>query len=135
MGKKLATVGDIGTAHDGFPATKITAGSPNVFINGKPAARLGDPLADHSKPKNPPHPRSITSGSSTVFINGLPAAITDSAVGCGGTLVGSSHVIIGDESPNAPSPNDISPGQLETLKKDSPFCEECEACKDGACAA
>ena len=55
MAKKEAVkVGDIGTDHDGFPPTPVTAGSPDVFIDGMPAARVGDPLAPHSKPKHPP---------------------------------------------------------------------------------
>lgn len=36
-----AKVGDIGTDHDGFPPTKILSGSPDVFIDGIPAARVG----------------------------------------------------------------------------------------------
>ncbi|OSM50620.1 3-deoxy-manno-octulosonate-8-phosphatase, partial [Aeromonas salmonicida subsp. salmonicida] len=87
MTKQAAKVGDIGTDHDGFHPTAIIAGSPDVFIDGIPAARVGDPLAPHDKPNNPPHPRSIASGSSTVFINGMPAALTGGAVDCGGVII------------------------------------------------
>ncbi len=80
---KAVRVGDEGTEHDGFPPTPVTAGSPDVKIDGIAAARVGDPLAPHSKPKHPPHGRSIASGSSTVFINGKPAAITGGSVSCG----------------------------------------------------
>lgn len=95
-GKKVVLLGDIGTDHNGFPPTPVTAGSPDVLIDGKPIARVGDPLAPHSKPKHPPHPRAIASGSSTVLINGIPAAVTGSTISCGGVTIGSGSVVIGD---------------------------------------
>ncbi|AFP32040.1 PAAR domain-containing protein [Marinobacter sp. BSs20148] len=67
-----------------------------MFIDGKPVARLGDPLAPHSKPKHSPHPRTIAGGSSTVVINGSPAAVTGSAISCGGVAIGSGSVVIGE---------------------------------------
>ena len=94
---KGVKVGDIGTAHDGFPETPILSGSPDVKFDGQPAARVGDPLLPHSKPKHPPHPRTISSGSSTVFINGKPAAITGGEISCGGVTIGSGTVNIGDK--------------------------------------
>lgn len=45
MSKKAATVGDIGTDHDGFPPTPIIEGSQDIIIDNKPAARVGDALA------------------------------------------------------------------------------------------
>nr|WP_084059580.1 MULTISPECIES: type VI secretion system PAAR protein [Aeromonas] len=99
MSKNAAKVGDIGTDHDGFHPTAITAGSPDVFIDGIPAARVGDPLAPHDKPNHPPHPRKIASGSSTVLVNGKPLAITGGAVDCGGVIIGSGTVIVGDITP------------------------------------
>lgn len=104
MSKNAAKVGNIGTDHDGFPPTKITAGSPDVFIDGVPAARVGDPLEPHDKPNNPPHPRKIASGSSTVLVNGKPLAITGGAVDCGGVIIGSGTVFVGDVAPPAISP-------------------------------
>ncbi|MBL3555298.1 MULTISPECIES: type VI secretion system PAAR protein [Marinobacter] len=96
MSKKVVLLGDIGTDHQGFPPTPVTAGSPNVLIDGKPVARVGDPLAPHSKPKHPPHPRAIAAGSATVLINGIPAAVTGGALSCGGVTIGSGSVVIGD---------------------------------------
>lgn len=93
---KGVKVGDIGTEHDGFPPTPVTAGSPDVKFDGQPAARVGDPLAPHDKPKHPPHGRTIAAGSSTVMINGKPAAITGGAISCGGVTIGSGTVNIGD---------------------------------------
>ncbi|MGL6264031.1 type VI secretion system PAAR protein [Aeromonas jandaei] len=108
MSKNAAKVGNIGTDHDGFPPTKITAGSPDVFIDGVPAARVGDPLEPHDKPNNPPHPRKIASGSSTVFVNGKPLAITGSAVDCGGVIIGAGTVIVGDIAPPVTTPLNIA---------------------------
>ncbi|PAU77480.1 type VI secretion system PAAR protein [Halomonas salipaludis] len=89
MGRKLVLVGDIGTDHDGFPPTPVTAGSPTTMIDGKPVARLGDPLAPHDKPKHPQHPRTIAEGSGSILIDGKPAALTGHAVDCGGVVIGS----------------------------------------------
>lgn len=97
MSKHAAKVGNIGTDHEGFYPTPITAGSPDVFIDGIPAARVGDPLAPHDKPNHPPHPRKIASGSSTVLVNGKPLAMTGSAVDCGGVIIGAGTVIVGDQ--------------------------------------
>ena len=97
MSKHAAKVGNIGTDHDGFHPTPIIAGSPDVFIDGIPAARVGDPLAPHDKPNHPPHPRKIASGSSTVLVNGKPLAMTGSAVDCGGVIIGAGTVIVGDQ--------------------------------------
>ncbi|MGL4886690.1 MAG: type VI secretion system PAAR protein [Aeromonas veronii] len=101
MSKKAATVGDIGTDHDGFPPTPIIEGSQDIIIDNKPAARVGDKLAPHAKPGSPPHDRTIASGSKTVFFNGMPAAITGGGISCGGTVIGGSSVIIGDQAPSA----------------------------------
>lgn len=89
MGQKFVLVGDIGTDHDGFPPTPVTAGSGTVLMDGKPVARVGDPLAPHDKPGHSPHPRAIAQGSSTIVIDGKPAALTGHAVDCGGVVIGS----------------------------------------------
>jgi len=102
MSKAIVLLGDLGSDHEGFPPTPVIAGSPDVLIDGKPAARVGDPLAPHSKPKHPPHPRTITGGSATVMINGKPAAVTGGAISCGGVTIGSGSVVIGDTHTPAP---------------------------------
>ena len=92
----IVLLGDLGTDHAGFPPTPVIAGSPDVLIDGKPVARVGDPLAPHTKPKHSTHPRTIAAGSATVRINGIPAAVTGGAISCGGVTMGSGSVIIGD---------------------------------------
>lgn len=58
----------------------IYTGSPNVYINGRQAARVGDttitycPLHVDSSGKIIPQYGKVTIGSSKVFINGMPAA-------------------------------------------------------------
>ncbi|WP_239985555.1 type VI secretion system PAAR protein [Marinobacter salexigens] len=96
MSKPVVLLGDLGSDHQGFPPTPVLAGSPDVLIDGKPVARVGDPLAPHSKPKHPPHPRAIAAGSGTVLVNGIPAAVTGSAITCGGVAIGTGSVVIGD---------------------------------------
>jgi len=70
----------------------ITQGSPNVLINGSPAARLGDATS---------HPCSIITGSLTVLINGQPAARIGDLLSCqceenrGNIATGSTNVLIG----------------------------------------
>jgi uncharacterized Zn-binding protein involved in type VI secretion len=100
MTRRAATIGDIGTDHEGFPPTPIIEGSQDIFIDHKLAARVGDALAPHAKPGSPPHNRTITTGSSTVFFNGKPAALTGSEIDCGGLVIGTSTVIIGDLAPS-----------------------------------
>ncbi|WP_040886757.1 type VI secretion system PAAR protein [Marinobacter santoriniensis] len=108
MSKAMVLVGDLGSDHEGFPPTPVIAGSPDVLIDGRPAARVGDPLAPHSKPKHSPHPRTIADGSRTVMINGKPAAITGGAISCGGITMGSGSVVVG-ESHRSERPPNITP--------------------------
>ncbi|MBQ4768797.1 S-type Pyocin domain-containing protein [Pectobacterium versatile] len=102
-----ARLNDIGSGHDCFPETPITEGSPDVIINGQPAARKGDAVLLHGCPcPNAPHgvhSRKIAEGSSTVIINGKPAARIGDGINCGGVIVsGSGNVIIGDTPHRSP---------------------------------
>ena len=119
MSKKVVLLGDLGTDHQGFPPTPVIAGSPDVLIDGKPVARVGDPLAPHSKPKHPPHPRAIAAGSATVLINGIPAAVTGSAISCGGVTIGTGSVVIGDSHSPAPF-SGISPAPSKIASRAAP---------------
>lgn len=90
----VARQGDAGVTHC-TPYT-IAQGSPNVFINGQPAARQGDSSTLHKKPGGKscvPHVSSISSGSASVFVNGRPVArIGDSLADCTVIAQGSSNV-------------------------------------------
>lgn len=82
---------------------RIVTGSPNVIINGLPAARChqdaGDPgLCSGMPPLSwPPHGTVlIAQGSSTVLINNQPAARVGDSLQCGARIsAGSPDVIIG----------------------------------------
>ena len=66
-GIPAATVGSSTTERDGCCGSSqgaVAAGSGTVFINGKPAARLGDALAAHSGSG------AISGGSGNVLIGG-----------------------------------------------------------------
>ena len=91
----IAVVGDWGTAHDGYMATPILAGSPDVMLHGKPVARQGDPLLAHRKPKHASHGRQIAGGEANVLVNGRPVAVAGCAIGCGGYLVAAGSVEAG----------------------------------------
>lgn len=75
-----------------------TVGSPDVFINGMPALRVGD-TGVHAGCCGP-NTWTAAQGSSTVFINGLPAVMmghmTQHCGGVGSMVEGSSNVFIGD---------------------------------------
>ena len=93
-----ARIGDP-TSHGGA----VAAGSPTVFIDGLPAARLGDfatcPVVNAGNPPVPHVGGPIAAGSATVFIGGLPAArLGDPIVEAASSSViagGSATVLIG----------------------------------------
>ena len=75
--------------HVGGP---VIQGSPNVFIGGLPAARVGDSLICVGPPDK------IKQGSASVFINGKPAARMGDPTDHGGVIVmGNPTVVIGDQ--------------------------------------
>jgi len=88
--------GDKDTGHDACPPRGLAGHSPNVFINGKGAGRMGDDYPAHGCTIHPSHSGTIASGSSTVFINGQAAARVGDSVSCGGSVaIGSENVFIG----------------------------------------
>jgi uncharacterized Zn-binding protein involved in type VI secretion len=62
---KAARIGDKFSCGD-----NVAAGSPDVFINGVPAARKGDATTGHGKFP----PTKVAEGAATVFVNGIPLA-------------------------------------------------------------
>jgi len=81
------------------------AGSSDVFVNKKPALRVGDPGV-HSACCGP-NTWKAAQGSTTVFFNGIPAhRLGDQTAHCGGSgtlIVGSDNVIVGGAA-TAPAP-------------------------------
>jgi uncharacterized Zn-binding protein involved in type VI secretion len=81
----IARVGDTTSGHDCHPPQTLVSGSSNVFVNGKPACRQGDPVSSHTCGNNT-HSGVVAGGSGTIKINGIPAAIIGSAISCGGVI-------------------------------------------------
>ena len=74
------------------------AGSGNVFVNGIPWSRQGDPNTGHLLPGSPcpGHSAPIASGSSTVFVNNKGAGrVGDAISGCTSVAAGSPNVFAG----------------------------------------
>jgi uncharacterized Zn-binding protein involved in type VI secretion len=93
----VARQGDRGVPHCS-PYT-ISNGSPDVNVNGKPAAFKGSKSSAHLIPfkrKCRPHTATVSKGSSSVFVNGKPIArVGDSLAGCTSIAQGSSDVFAG----------------------------------------
>ena len=91
-----ARQGDNCTGHDACSPVPLIGCSPNVFINGKGAGRVGDDYAPHGCLTHSLHSDRIAVGSSTVFINGIPASrIGDAVFPAGVVRDGSGDVFIG----------------------------------------
>lgn len=102
-GPKAARLGDTGAGHGCFPPTPIIVGSPDVLVNNRPVARLGDALVPHGCGNCPPHPRSISAGSGNVLVNNKKVARVGDSIGCGGSIsAGSGDVLIGETGVKGP---------------------------------
>lgn len=87
-------LGDECTGHGCFPPRPSIEGSPDVYINGKPALRKDDAYAVHSCKSS--HGGKVANGSGSVYINGKPAARIGDPIDCGSNVAqGSPNVIIG----------------------------------------
>ena len=92
--------GDSCTGHECFPPRSSTSGSPNVYVNGKPAHRQGDGWNPHTctHPKVPhgTHGGSLSAGSATVYCNGKQLGRIGDPVSCGSSVAsGSPNVFAG----------------------------------------
>lgn len=90
-----ARLGDTCTGHECWPSRSCTSGSPNVYINGRPAHRVGDSwdvhCCTHPKVIHGCHGGTLAAGSSTVFVNGRPLGRIGDPVSCGSTVATGSH--------------------------------------------
>jgi len=89
----------------GHGTNPIATGSPNVFFDNLPAARMSDTSACGSP--------IVGAVASTVLINGLPAATLGSMGGHGSVIIGGSGSVIIGDSPvaapfTAPSPSKLA---------------------------
>jgi len=87
-------VGDMSAGHCFFPRPCI-GGSPNVFINGKAAHRVGDSWPLHRCHKHKSHDSVMAQGSPNVFVNGKALARVGDMMSCTDIAAqGSSNVFI-----------------------------------------
>lgn len=96
MGLPANMAGDLCIVHCSLPV--IAKGAKTVYINRRPAARMGDPIVPHFQPGSPctVHPSAIGVGSATVNIEGQPAAYFGcKLVACTATSKGALNVFIG----------------------------------------
>ena len=71
----------------------LIQGSPNVFVDGTPAVRIGDAVAGHG---NSPHDSPVmAAGSGSVFVNGIPVCRAGDSASCGHPASGSGDVFAG----------------------------------------
>jgi uncharacterized Zn-binding protein involved in type VI secretion len=88
--KGISRLGDITTGH-GCHAPVIGAiASPNVYVNGLPAHKVGDTTVPHTCGTDV-HPDTMSVGSSTVKINGTDAMRIGDTLTPGGTMAEGSH--------------------------------------------
>jgi uncharacterized Zn-binding protein involved in type VI secretion len=74
----------------------LQSGSPNFFVNGLAAGRVGDPYQLHACSDSPPHLGTISSGSAKLTINGKPAGMVGSRISCGSKVAqGTSKFMVG----------------------------------------
>lgn len=79
---------DMCTGHPGCKPRPALTGSPNVFINGLPAHRLGDQWAKHCG-----HTGVLAAGSSSVFVNGLALGRVADPISCGSLIASGSPTV------------------------------------------
>ena len=94
-----AGIGDqyIGQSIMGPPTGAITLGSPDILINGRPAALATLSLASCAKEYRVPQPEAT--GAATVYFNFMPAGRKDDKILCSAIITdGSADVLIGGPS-------------------------------------
>lgn len=71
----------------------LAAGSPDVFVNGAAAVRIGDAVTGHG---DAPHDSpTMAAGSGSVFVNGIGVCRDGDAATCGDAATGSGDVFAG----------------------------------------
>lgn len=92
MGPPVARLKDLCTGHGPCAPRPNIQGSPDVFVNSRPAHRKGDKWAVHCG-----HDSVLAEGSSTVFVNGKELGRIGDPVACGSDVAtGSPDVFAGE---------------------------------------
>lgn len=92
----VVRIADVCSGHDACPPRAAVSGSPDVYINGRAAHRVGDAWAAHGCPDHAPHGGVLSAGSATVYVNGRPLGRIGDPVSCGSSAAsGSPDVFAG----------------------------------------
>jgi|TARA_R110000824_G_scaffold78560_1_gene198260 uncharacterized Zn-binding protein involved in type VI secretion len=88
------------TGHGCHFVIGVKATQHSVFVNGKPALRMGDPCLPHTIPvccplRCVPHPAVVNMGSFKVFAKGIPVARFLDSTDMGMLIMGSFNVHAG----------------------------------------
>ena len=88
------------TGHGCHFVIGVKATQHSVFVNGKPALRMGDPCLPHTIPVCCPlrcisHPAVVNMGSPTVFVKNVPVARRLDSTDRGFLFMGSPNVFAG----------------------------------------
>lgn len=88
---------DVCAGHGCWPTRPNDEGSPNVFVNSRPAHRQGDHWINHTCPDIPEtHDSVLAAGCPTVFVNSKQLGRIGDPVACGSTVAtGSPNVFAG----------------------------------------
>lgn len=98
MSRGAARLNDVCTGHGCWPPRPNDQGSPNVFINSRPAHRQYDHWVVHCCDESC-HDSALASGSPTVFTNSRQQGRIGDPVMCGSSVMtGSSNVFVGNSS-------------------------------------
>lgn len=98
--KGCTYIGALSTGHICYPPSALTQASINVYVNFRPAGRLGDKFAPHACPCDkcpPPHTvRPISEGPKNVYFNMRPPGRIGDFIACGDRIAqGSYNVFAG----------------------------------------
>ena len=120
VGAGVATTGagallgeSLGGTFTSATGTVIQVGSPNVFVNGRPAVRAQLDAAQCSNHSGAPSP--VAQGSGSVHYNGQPAARKGDKCACGAVIsAGSANVMIGGPTATVMEISSEVPGWMHT---------------------
>ncbi|HEY0778075.1 MAG TPA: RHS repeat-associated core domain-containing protein [Gemmatirosa sp.] len=141
VGAGVATTGgaallgeSLGQTFSSSTGTIVQVGSPNVFVNRRPAARAVDDAAQCSQHSGSPSP--IAQGSARVRINGQPAARQGDQCTCGAKISqGSPNVNIGGPTVTLLAISSEVPSWMNTLASGMVLLGSAVALGAGAVAA
>ncbi|CAJ1919443.1 hypothetical protein KOPIIPEJ_04138 [Aeromonas dhakensis] len=89
MCSTIASSGDVLIDHDGLFSSPVISVSSERSLGGKLVSRQDEPLAPYDKSDNSLHPHSSSGRQRTLRCGGQSIAVTGTAVGCGGVVIGS----------------------------------------------